>query len=401
MTEPFADKEIVLGVCGSIAAYKACEIASRLKARGATVLTAMTASAQELVGSATFEAITGNRVITGLFEPLAQPEIEHIAVAQRADLFLIAPATANMIAKAACGIADDWLSTTLLATRAPRLFAPAMNTAMYEHPATQANIQLLWERGGLFVGPGDGALACGDVGPGRLIDTPAILEAAQMALHAEKDLAGKQVLITSGANHEVIDPVRFLANRSTGKMGHALALEALCRGAKVTVITGPAEHAPPHAAHTIQVETAQEMFDAVKKELATCQIFIGAAAVADYRPAAPSDKKHKRVDDDFSVALTPNPDIAAYVGAHKKAGQISVCFAAETDHLAENAEAKRVKKGADLVVANHVGGSDCAIGADASQAMILSEKTTVPTLESHTKTALAQRLFKEVAQLSA
>ncbi|MCC6144569.1 MAG: bifunctional phosphopantothenoylcysteine decarboxylase/phosphopantothenate--cysteine ligase CoaBC, partial [Candidatus Hydrogenedentes bacterium] len=227
MARPFQDKEIVLGVTGSIAAYKACDVASRLVEAGARVRAVLTRSAREFVGPASFEGITGQRVITEMFEPLQNPEIEHISLARRADLFLIAPATANLLAKAAHGMADDWLSTTLLATRAPILFAPAMNTDMYMHPATQGNIALLKQRGCHFVGPGEGMLACRTVGPGRLIDTPAILEAAGPLLCKTKNLQGKRVLITSGANHEPIDPVRFLGNSSSGRMGRALAFEAL------------------------------------------------------------------------------------------------------------------------------------------------------------------------------
>ena len=229
MKRTTSSKEIVLGVTGSIAAYKACEIASRLVESGYAVTPALTASAQELVGPATFEALTGRRVITGMFDPLASPEIEHIAVAQRAALFLIAPATANIIAKAARGIADDWLSTTLLATQAPILFAPAMNTNMYNHPATQENIAILKSRGCAFVGPGAGRLACGTVGIGRMVYVPRILEAVEIALHETKDLAGLFVVLTAGGTREPVDPVRFIGNRSSGKMGRALAMEALKR----------------------------------------------------------------------------------------------------------------------------------------------------------------------------
>ena len=234
-----SNREVVLGVTGSIAAYKACEIASRLVELGVRVTPVLTRSALELVGAASFEAITGRRAITNLFEPFQNPEIEHIAVATRAHLFLIAPATANILAKAAHGIADDWLSTTLLATRAPILFAPAMNSNMYTHPATQANIETLRARGGHFVGPESGRLACGSVGIGRMIDPAIVIEAAIPLLSANKDLAGKHVLITSGGTREPVDPVRYIGNRSSGKMGRAVALEALARGAEVTVVTGP------------------------------------------------------------------------------------------------------------------------------------------------------------------
>ena len=397
----FDGKHIVLGVTGSIAAYKACELASRLAERGAQVIPVLTQSAQHLVGAATFEALTRHRVITGLFDPVPQPEIEHIAVARRADLFLIAPATANILAKAAHGIADDWLSTTLLATRAPILFAPAMNTLMYQHPATQENIRTLQSRGCRFVGPGDGALACGDTGPGRLIDIPAILEAASIALRNDHSLEGCRVLLTAGANHEPIDPVRYIANRSSGKMAHALALEALSRGAQVTVVTGPAQVAPPHAAQVISVQTAREMFNAVKERLRETDVFIAAAAVADYRVETPAQEKHKRGDTSLQLTLEPNPDIAAYAGQHKQPGQCTVCFAAETHDLVPHAQEKRRRKNADLIVANQVGGDACAFGADTVRAVMLDAAESALKPQSLRKEELAVQLFDRIASLRA
>lgn len=399
MSGPFADREIVLGVTGSIAAYKACELASRLVEAGARVTPVLTRNALHFVGAASFEAIIGRRVITEMFEPLNNPDIEHIAVARRVGLFLIAPATANVIAKAATGIADDWLSTTLLATRAPVLFAPAMNSFMYAHPATQANIGLLRERGCHFVGPDSGHLACGMIGPGRLADTPCILEAAGIALSPKKDLAGRRVLITSGANHEPIDPVRFIGNRSSGKMGRALAYEALRRGANVTVISGPVTIAPPRGAEWIRVETAVEMFEAVKTHLDTADVFIGAAAVADYRVDSPLAAKHKRGKTPLTLTLVPNPDIAAHVGAHKHARQIAVGFAAETHDLIENAREKLARKKLDLIVANEVGGENSAIGADTSNAHIISANGVDQSLPGISKEDLAAQLFDRIAAL--
>lgn len=399
MRGAFADKEIVLGVTGSIAAYKACELASRLIEAGARVTPVLTRNALQFVGTASFEAITGRRAITEMFEPLNNPDIEHIAVAQRAHLFLIAPATANIMAKAAHGIADDWLSTTLLATRAPILFAPAMNTLMYTHPATQANVALLRERGCQFVGPDSGHLACGMVGPGRLADTPRILDAAGVALCAEKDLQGRRILITSGANHEPIDPVRFIGNRSSGKMGRALAYEALRRGASVTVICGPVTVAPPDGVEWIRVETASEMFEAVKKRLTNADVFIGAAAVADYRVEKPLAEKHKRGSAPLALTLTPNPDIAAHVGASKRAGQIAVGFAAETHDLIENAREKLARKKLDLIVANEVGGERSAIGADTSNAHIIAADGVDQSLPGISKDDLAAQLFDRIAAL--
>jgi len=397
----FAGKEVVLCVTGSIAAYKACEIASKLAQAGCRVTTAMTRSAMELVGPATFEAVTGQRAITAMFAPLANPEIEHIAVAKRADLFLVAPATANILAKAAHGIADDWISTTLLATRAPILFAPAMNTQMYTHPATQENLRVLAARGCHFVGPGEGALACGDVGPGRLIELPAIYEAAAACLRAEKPLAGKHVLITSGGNHEPIDPVRYIGNRSSGKMGYALALEALCLGARVTVVSGPAEVPPPHGADVVWVETAREMLGAVAERIDSTDVFIAAAAVADYRSADETKAKHKRTGAGLTLRLGENPDIAAAMGARKRAGTVHVGFAAETDDLLENARGKMERKRFDVLVANRVGGDDCAFGADAVVGYILTGSAEPESLEATGKSEVAARVLARVAKLLA
>lgn len=399
MARDFEGKVIVLGVTGSIAAYKACELASRLVEAGATVLPVLTAGGREFVGPASLEGITGQRVITSMFEPVQNPEIEHIAVARRADLFLIAPASANIIAKAAHGLADDWLTTTLLATRAPILFAPAMNTMMYQHPATQDNIALLKTRGCRFVGPGTGALACGEFGPGRLIETPAILEVARIALRNDHSLAGKQVLITSGANHEPIDPVRFIGNRSSGKMGHALALEALMRGAEVTVVTGPCEVPPPQGARILEAPTAVAMLEAVEAFLPRTDIFIAAAAVADFRVERPTAEKHKRGEGGLHLDLVPNPDIAAHVGHTRKAGQVAVGFAAETGDFLAHAAEKLEKKRLDLIVANDVKSPDSGFGSDTTRAWILTPGQETEVLPLVTKAELAQRLFDRIAPL--
>ncbi|NLF56823.1 MAG: bifunctional phosphopantothenoylcysteine decarboxylase/phosphopantothenate--cysteine ligase CoaBC [Candidatus Hydrogenedens sp.] len=397
MRRRLSGRTVLLGVTGSIAAYKACEIASRLVEHGASVIPALTRSARELVGPASLEAVTGHRAILEMFERPVPPEIEHIAVARRADLFLIAPATANILAKAAHGIADDWLSTTLLATRAPLLFAPAMNTDMWTHPATRDNVALLKQRVALFVGPGSGRLACGTEGEGRLIETSAILEAAAMALTREKDLAGKTVLITSGANHEPLDPVRYLGNRSTGRMGHAVALAALCRGARVVVVAGPSEVPPPHAAEVVRVETALEMRDAVMERLDGADVFIAAAAVADYRPETRHQAKMKRGGGSLTLSLVPNPDIAAEAGRRRRAGQVLVGFAAETDNVPDHGQGKLQAKGLDLLVANRVGGDGCAIGSDESEAWLVGAENGPLSLGRLGKDALADALLDAAA----
>jgi len=392
-----SNREVVLGVTGSIAAYKACEIASMLTKRGVRVTPVLTRSARELVGAASFEAITGQRAITEMFEPLQNPDVEHIAVATRAHLFLIAPATANILAKAAHGLADDWLSTTLLATRAPILFAPAMNTNMYNHAATQANIHLLRERGCCFVGPDAGYLACGTTGLGRMVEPETVVEAAIPLIDEREDYVGKDVVITSGGNHEPIDPVRYIGNRSSGKMGYALAMEALARGARVTVVTGPAEVQPPYGADIDVVESAAEMAKASGSLAKDADVFIGAAAVADYRVERPSAEKHKRTGEAWSLDLVENPDIIADVAAKKRAGQIVVGFAAETEDLVENARAKLQKKGLDIVVANEVDVPESGFGSDTIKACILDAEGATENLPLLSKEDLATALFDRIA----
>lgn len=394
---PFAQKNVLLGVCGSIAAYKACELASRLREQGASVVCALTASAQKLVQPATFEALTGTRAITEMFTPYSTPEIEHISLAQKADLYLVAPATANILSKAANGIADDWISTTLLATRAPVLFAPAMNTNMYTHPATQANLALLRERGAFIIEPASGRLACGTEGPGRLAEIPDILDAALVASSTVKDLAGKRVLITSGPNHEPIDPMRCIANRSSGKMGRALALEALCRGAEVCVVSGPASVSPPYGASVVPVNTANEMFDAVMSRAAEYDFIIGAAAVADYRVETPADTKIKRQENAISLRLQANRDIIASVAAGKRPGQKVVGFAAETHDTVQHGEQKLRQKRLDMLVANTIGGDCCAVGADRGNAFILQPGKDPEELIQIEKSALARVIFDRLS----
>ncbi len=401
MKRNFSNKEIVLGVTGSIAAYKACEIASRLVEMEAHVLPVLTSSAAELVGVATFEAITGQRAITHMFAPLQNQEVEHIAVARRAHLFLIAPATANFIAKAAMGIADTWLTTTLLATRAPVLIAPAMNTDMYEHPGTQENLRILRERGYHLVGPESGRLACRTVGPGRLIDPMTILEACVPLLRETKDLSGKRILLTSGSTREPIDPVRFIGNCSSGRMGRAIAMEALARGANVTAICGPSEVSMPHGVLAIPVTTASEMAEAVVSLAQDSDVFIAAAAVADYRVESSSDRKIKKTGKTMDITLVENPDMLALVGAVKHQGQILVGFAAETDDLLPNAMAKLEKKNLDLIVANEVNNAESGFGADTTKAAFIARNKEVEEFPLLSKDELAEKLIDRIAALLA
>ncbi len=399
MFKPFRDKEIVLGVTGSIAAYKSCDIASRLVEAGACVRPVLSENAAHFIGKASLEGITGNPVVTGLFEPLPHPEIEHIALSRRAALFLIAPATANIIAKAAQGIADNWLTTALLATRAPVLFAPAMNMYMYDHPATQANIALLTERGAYFVGPGSGQLACGDIGPGRLIETQSILDVAAQLLTQHKDFLGKRVLITCGANQEPIDPVRYLGNRSSGKMGAALAHVAQCRGADVTVISGTMEVPLPHGVQIEHANTAMAMLEAVEAHKNQTDVFIFAAAVADYHAATLLKKKHKREAVNWSLEFTPNPDIAASIGLNKSPGQIAVGFAAESSDILAQAKNKLERKKMDLVLANEISGENNAIGAEEARTWLLHENGQVDELPKMSKPDIAWKVLDAVAAL--
>ncbi|HPX86590.1 MAG TPA: bifunctional phosphopantothenoylcysteine decarboxylase/phosphopantothenate--cysteine ligase CoaBC [Candidatus Hydrogenedentes bacterium] len=393
MNRFFADKTVLLGITGSIAVFKACELVSRMRELGARVHCALTRSGAEMIQPATLEALSGNPVITEMFGTRTGHTISHIAMTRQADLIMVAPATANILAKAAQGIGDDWLSTALLAARSPVLFAPAMNTFMYTHAATQANIALLKERGVFFVGPAPGRLACGEEGPGRMAEVPELLEAAAQALHPQKDLASLRVLITSGPNFEPIDAARYIGNRSSGKMGYALALEALCRGAAVCVVSGPATQPPPVAAEIVSVQTAREMYNAVLERLPGCDILIGAAAVADYRIALPDPGKIKRSDEPMALHLVPNPDILAEAAAKKKAGQRFVGFAAETENAVEKAREKLQRKQLDMIVANLIGGERCAIGSDCGDAWILTAGGVSEAYPQVEKATLAKYIF--------
>lgn len=396
----FSNKNIVLGVTGSIAAYKACEIASKLAGFGSRVTPVLTKSAQELVGASTFEALTGSPVITDMFAPLQNMEIEHISLATSADLFIIAPATANILAKAACGIADDWLSTTLLATHAPILFAPAMNSNMYAHPATCANIETLRSRGCHFVGPDTGRLACGSEGPGRMVSAETVIEAALPLLADENSpLYGKHILMTSGSNHEPIDPVRFIGNRSSGKMGRSIAVHALACGAHVAVIKGPSEVSLPWGCEVIDVETGSEMHSEVMARISDADVYIGTAAVADYCVAEPMTEKSKRDGSGLSVELKENPDIISEVAASKKSGQVIAGFAAETQNVIENAKCKLENKKLDIVVANEVGTEESGFGTDNLRAALITRDTKTSELTELSKDEVAVQLLTEIEKL--
>ena len=367
-------REIVLGVTGGIAAYKSAEIVSRLRHLGAHVHVIMTRNATEFVSPLTFQTLSANPVVTDTFAAPEYWNVEHVALAKLADIFVVAPATANILAKMACGIADDMLSTTLLATKAPILAAPAMNTGMWTSAATQANVSVLQERGVHLIGPASGILACGDEGAGRMSEPEEIVHEIERILSAGQDLTGLKVLITAGATRERLDPVRFLTNDSSGKMGFALAEAARDRGADVTVVCGSVTASIPRNVSVIRIESAEDLLKAMSEQAPLHDIVIQAAAVADYRPAAAEDMKiKKKKGQEMILTLVENPDVAKAVGKMKKDGQTLVGFAAETDHLREFAQEKLTKKNLDLIVANDVTKEGAGFNTDTNIATLISK----------------------------
>jgi phosphopantothenoylcysteine decarboxylase/phosphopantothenate--cysteine ligase len=392
---------IALGVTGGVAAYKAAELLRRLQQEKLDVQVVMTRSACEFVAPLTFAALSGQKVITGMFGGEAsgpanvESAIEHIAVAQRIDLLLVAPATADILAKFARGIADDFLTTLYLATKAPVVVAPAMNVNMWEHAATQENVAALRARGVHVVEPDEGYLACGMTGAGRLAGIESIARAVCEVLGLRHDLAGETVLVTAGPTCEALDPVRFLTNRSSGKMGYALAEAAGRRGAHVILVSGPTELRPPEGADWIPVRTAEEMHRAVREHAAGAGILIMAAAVADYRPVAPQQKKIKRSAGRLALELEATPDILADL-ARDKGSRTLVGFAAETDALAENARAKLASKGADIIVANDVTREGAGFDVETNIVTLFFRDGREVALPQMTKLDVANRILDEV-----
>ena len=392
-------KEIVLGVTGGIAAYKAAEVVSRLRKMGASVHVIMTENARQFIAPLTLETLSGNPVVHDTFERPATWEVEHIALAKRAEVFVIAPATANILAKMACGIADDMLSTTVLATKAPVLVAPAMNTGMWTAPATRQNVETLRQRGVCFVGPEAGFLACGDEGSGRMSEPAAIVEAIEAILCPRRDMEGLRVMVTAGGTRERLDPVRYIGNDSSGKMGFALAEAARARGAEVTLVCGHTTAKRPEGIPATEVESTCELYDAVLERAAEQDVIIQAAAPADYRPAHPSAQKiKKQAGEGITLELVENPDIAAAVGAAKRPGQTLVGFAAETEHLLDNARRKLDKKNLDMIVANDVSRPGAGFNVDTNIATLLTRSGAVecPLQSKH---ALAERILDEIMTL--
>jgi phosphopantothenoylcysteine decarboxylase / phosphopantothenate---cysteine ligase len=390
---PLDGARVLLGVSGGIAAYKAAELARELMRAGAEVQPVLTEGGESMVSRATFAALTGREVPTSVWDRPAA--VEHVSLAHWGELLLVAPATAHTIAKLAAGLADDLLSNLALAFGGPVVVAPAMHTEMWEHPATQANIAVLRERGVLVVPPASGPLTSGDVGPGRLAEIPDLVAAAAEALAGERALAGVRVLVSLGGTREPVDPVRYIGNRSSGRMGAAITRQALRRGATVTVVAAPASVPVPAGARRIQVETAQELFDAVTAEAPSHDVLVMAAAVADFRPKRAADAKLKKDQGVPEVLLEPTPDTLAELGRTRRPGQVLVGFAAETsDHLA-NARAKLERKRLDLVVLNHVGGARSAFGAEGADASLIDAEGALD-LPGASKDEIAARLLDRV-----
>ncbi len=392
-------KDIVLGVTGGIAAYKAVEVASRLRKLSAQVFVIMTKNACEFVTPLTFETISNHPVVTDTFARPETWEVEHIALAKRAALFCVAPATANILAKMAHGIADDMLSTTLLATRAPILVAPAMNTNMWDAEATCENMHVLQNRGVMTVGPGDGFLAEGITGVGRMAEPIEIVSAIQAYFRCAQDMAGLKVLVTAGPTRERIDPVRYITNDSSGKMGYAIAERAAARGADVTLVTGPVSLPVPSGVKTVQVFSTQDLYHAVLDQCQEYDVVIQAAAPADYRPETVSNQKLKKhAGTGLTLHMVENPDVAAAVGKVKRPGQVLVGFAAETDNLLENAAAKLQKKNLDMIVANDVSRPGAGFHVDTNIATLITADTQYDRpLQS--KSALANDILDMVLKL--
>jgi len=366
-------KTVVLGVTGGIAAYKSAALTSLLVKAGAQVQVIMTEHARQFIAPLTFESLTGRRCLTDTFDRNHEYSTEHVELAKEADVVMIAPATANIIAKIAHGMADDMLTTTILACDCPKIVAPAMNTRMYENPVTQDNIRKLEEYGMTIAHPTSGHLACGDIGKGKMLEPEELFQYILMACAFEKDMAGKHVLVTAGATQEALDPVRYITNHSSGKMGYSLAKISALRGAEVVLVSGHTALAAPLFAERVSVTSAEDMFRAVTERSEWADIIIKAAAVADYRPAAVSSEKIKKSDDQMSIGLERTQDILGYLGAHKRDGQFLCGFAMETQDLLENASQKLKKKNADMIVANNLKVTGAGFAGDTNVVTLITE----------------------------
>ena len=391
------DKTVVIGVSGGIAVYKTLDVISRLRKLGVNVNVIMTKSATEFVTPLSFQSLSQNYVVCDMFEDPKTWDVEHISLAKRADVFLIAPATANVIGKIANGIADDMLTTTVMATKAKVLIAPAMNTNMYENPIIQRNISTLKEYGYNFVEPASGRLACGDTGKGKLASPETIVDEVVKLLSKEQDLKGKSIIVTAGPTIESIDPMRYITNRSTGKMGYSIAKEAIERGADVTLITGPTNLTPPqNLKKLVKIESAKDMYEAVLENLDENDVVIKSAAVADYKPKNYSNKKIKKSDDDLVIELDRNKDIAQEIGKIKN-NKILVGFAAETNDLIENASLKIKKKNLDFIVANDLTKEGAGFGVDTNIVKIIDKEGNITEYPKMKKEEVANIILDKIS----
>ena len=391
-------KTIVLGVTGSIAAYKTANLASMLVKLNADVHVIMTQNATHFITPMTFETLTNNKCIVDTFDRNFNFDVKHVSLAKKGDLFLVAPCTANVIGKVASGICDDMLTTTIMATKAPVLFSPAMNTGMWENPILQDNLKKLKNYGYHIIPPVEGRLACGDIGSGKMPAEETLLEHILLHLAKEKDLKGRRVLITAGPTQEPIDPVRCITNHSSGKMGYAIAKMAVLRGAEVTLVSGPVAIQPFTGIKKVSVTTAQEMFDAVTTRSQDQDVIIMCSAVADYTPSHCSSQKMKKGDDDLNIPLSRTKDILQYLGDHKPKGQVLVGFSMETENLLENSQAKLMKKHADLICANSISSRDTGFGVDTNKVTLLSQ-TEVKELPLCSKEETADMILSHIADM--
>lgn len=390
-------KTVVLGVTGSIAAYKIANLASALVKLHADVNVIMTKNATNFINPITFETLTGNKCLVDTFDRNFEFNVEHVALAKRADIFMVAPASANVIGKIAGGIADDMLTTTIMAAKCPKLVSPAMNTNMFENPIVQDNLKKLESYGYEIISPASGYLACGDTGAGKMPEPETLLQYIIKTIAFEKDLLGKNVLVTAGPTQEKIDPVRYITNHSTGKMGYAIAENCMRRGAHVTLVSGPVAIEPPMFVEVVKVISAQEMADAVIERAAEQDIIIKSAAVADYRPVNPADEKIKKKDNEASVIeLERTTDILSYLGSHKTDKQFICGFSMETENMLENSKAKLAKKNVDMIVANNLKVAGAGFGTDTNIVTIITADDC-KELEIMTKAEVAATIIDEIA----
>ncbi len=391
-------KTIVLGVTGSIAAYKIANLASMLVKQHATVHVIMTKNACNFITPTTFETLTGNKCLIDTFDRNFEFQVEHVALAKRADVFLVAPASANVIGKLASGICDDMLTTTIFATKAPKLISPAMNTNMWENPILQDNLRKLERFGYEVIQPAAGRLACGDTGSGKMPSEETLMEHILLTVAKEKDLKGKNILITAGPTQESIDPVRFITNHSSGKMGYAIAKMAKLRGANVTLVSGPVAIKAFEGIEVVDVKSAEDMYQAVTQRSEANDILIMCSAVADYTPQNYSDQKVKKKDGDLSIPLSRTKDILKYLGEHKPEGQVLVGFSMETENLIENSRQKLTKKNADLICANSISGNETGFAVDTNRVTLISQ-SEVKELPLCTKEETADLILNAIKEL--